>query len=79
MVDKQTERALASLRNRHAAEALRCAERIRENVGYLITRLETGQSPAGFSLVDDAMEIAKRVAVLDAIGDTVGIYEADGK
>ena len=79
MADKQTERFLRKQRERHLEQARVAAERIKDRVAHIIRDLEAGKVPTEFSLVPDAVEIEKRVAVLDAIRDTVGIYEADGQ
>jgi len=79
MADKQTERFLRNQRERHLEQARVAAERIKDRVAHILHDLDAGRLPTEFSLVPDAVELANRFAVLDAIRDTVGIYEADGQ
>jgi hypothetical protein len=75
MADKHTERAVSNLRARHTDAARRVAAHIAEYAGYILRDLDAGQIPA-YHLVDDAVELDKRISALDAIRDLSGIYEA---
>jgi hypothetical protein len=79
MADQQTERFLRNQRERHLEQARVAARRIQDRVANILRDLEAGRPPSEFSLVPDAVELEKRSAALDAIRDTVGIYEADGQ
>lgn len=76
MADEGTRRALDSQRRRHTARALKLAEDIREYAGYIIRDLEAGQ-PVTYRLTADAVDLDKRVAMLEAIRDTEEIFAAD--
>lgn len=77
MADKHTERALRSQRGRHEETIRFAAERIQQNAGYILKRLDAGAIPAGYDLVADAVEISRRIFALTEIRDTTGIYEAE--
>lgn len=76
MADAFTERALRSQVDRHVGYARAVAKHIQEYAGYVLRDLDAGRIP-GYHLVDDAVELEKRIAALDAIKDTTGIYDSE--
>ena len=77
MADQQTERFLRNQRERHLEQARVAARRIQDRVANILRALEAGKSPTEFSLVPDAVELEKRFSALEAITDTVGIYDSE--
>jgi hypothetical protein len=75
MADKHTERALGNERKRHTDQARAMAMRIQREAGYILDELDGGHIPS-HHLVADAVELERRMAALEAIKDTSGIYEA---
>lgn len=75
-------RALKSRRERHENKIDQLAESIQEEIGYMLTRLNSGsygRASVGHyahSIATDAQEIVTRLAALEAIGDAVSILEA---
>jgi hypothetical protein len=76
MQDTHTKRALNSIRERHAAKARQSAERIQEHAGYILRQLDKGEIPYYYHLVDDAVELERRIAALNEVKDVVGIFDA---
>jgi hypothetical protein len=78
MDDFQT-RALGNLKKRHEGRIRHDAERIREYIGHLLARLDSGNvisvSHHARGIAADAQDIVSRLAVLEAIGEAVGILE----
>ena len=72
-------RALANARDRHEKQIRQSAERIAEHIGYVIARLDNGQVGSvghyAAGIAADAHEIVTRLALLEGIGDAVGILE----
>lgn len=77
MADQQTKRFLRNQRERHLEQARVAARRIQDRVANILRDLDAGRTPTEFSLVPDAVELDKRSAALDAIRDTVGIYDSE--
>ena len=77
MADQQTERFLRNQRERHLEQARVAARRIQDRIANILRALDAGKPPAEFSLVPDAVELEKRFAALEAITDTVGIYDSE--
>lgn len=80
MRDAQTERALGSLHQRHEEKIGELAERIQEHVGYVLHRVSSGHAATAGLYAQDiaasAQEIVTHVAALEAIGETLGIFDA---
>lgn len=78
MDDFQT-RALKNLKGRHEDKIRQDAERIREYIGYVLARLDSGNvaSVAHYArdVASDAREIVPRLTALEAISEAVGIIE----
>jgi hypothetical protein len=73
-------RATASLIKRHEDLIRENAERIREHIGYAISRIDSGHAASvelyARDIARDAQEIVSRVAALDAISDLKGIHDS---
>lgn len=80
-MDAFHERALNSLAQRHTNKILQLTESIRQEIGYIAQRLDSGPVAASSvghyaqSIATDAQEIVTRLAALEAITDTTAILE----
>jgi len=81
MDDFQT-RMIRNLKKRHEDQLRQNAERIQEHIGYVLQRLDNGQSTSvghyARGIEADAHEIRARVSALTAIEEALGILDTDG-
>ena len=72
-------RRLKNLRERHEKKINQLAESIQQEIGYVLTRIASGNinSVAHYanSIATDAHEIVTRLAALEAMGDATSILE----
>lgn len=70
-------RALRNLRERHEKQIAENAERIREHIGYVIKRAESGHADATGLYAEDIEASARRilasVAALEALNESAAI------
>jgi hypothetical protein len=74
-------RALKNLRERHETKIRQLAESIQQEIGYTLTRLDSGHKGSASighyagSIATDAQEIVTRLAALEAMTDATEILE----
>jgi hypothetical protein len=73
------DRAYESIRGRHVAKVRELAESIQANAGYVLADLDRGRIPRARNLPDDTRELDRRLAVLEALEELKGIYDADAE
>jgi hypothetical protein len=75
-------RATGNLQARHEKAIAENARRIQKHIGYVLARIEDGGTATvghyARGIAADAHEIESRIAVLEGIGEALGIIEAAG-
>lgn len=71
---------IRNLKQRHEDQIRKNAERIAERIGYVLSRLDSGDALSVqhyvYGIEEDAHEIRTRISALDAIREAVGVLEA---
>jgi hypothetical protein len=79
MMDAFHERAIRNLRERHETQIAENAERIREHIGYVLKRVESGRADTTGLYAEDIGASVRRmqlaVAALEALNETTEILK----
>jgi hypothetical protein len=70
-MDSFRERALKSLRQRHETQVTENAERIREHIGYVLKRVESGHADTVGLYTEDIAASAQRIRISVAALETL--------
>ena len=79
MSTSHTQRGVANLRRRHEDKIRTLCEDISKNAGYVLADLNRGSVPALRSLLSDSLDVAERIAALEAAAELISCsyYDAE--
>lgn len=75
MAENFRDRAVASLRGRHATKLRELADDIAKEAEYVLADLDRGRVPRLRNLRDAALQVGERIAALEAVDEMAAIYK----